>query len=129
VHDFLTVGAPAPLQEAGATALNLPVSYYENLANGYQARRDRLLPVLQETGFTCFRPRGAYYVMTDISAFGFVNDLEFAKYLVKEIGVAAVPGSSFYRDPKDGAAQVRFAFCKQDATLDEASKRLRQLKR
>jgi aminotransferase len=129
VHDFLTVGAPAPLQEAGATALNLPVSYYENLANGYQARRDRLLPVLQETGFTCFRPRGAYYVMTDIRAFGFVNDLEFAKYLVKEIGVAAVPGSSFYRDPKDGAAQVRFAFCKQDATLDEASKRLRQLKR
>jgi aspartate/methionine/tyrosine aminotransferase len=129
VHDFLTVGAPAPLQEAGATALNLPVSYYENLANGYQARRDRLLPVLQETGFTCFRPRGAYYVMTNISAFGFVNDLEFAKYLVKEIGVAAVPGSSFYRDPKDGAAQVRFAFCKQDATLDEASKRLSQLKR
>jgi aspartate/methionine/tyrosine aminotransferase len=129
VHDFLTVGAPAPLQEAGATALNLPAIYYQNLADGYQARRDRLTPVLEETGFKCFRPRGAYYVMTDISAFGFANDLEFSKYLVKEIGVAAVPGSSFYRDPKDGATQVRFAFCKMDATLDEASKRLRQLKK
>ena len=129
VHDFLTVGAPAPLQEAGATALNLPATYYQNLANGYQARRDRLTPVLEETGFKCFRPRGAYYVMTDISAFGFANDLEFSKYLVQEIGVAAVPGSSFYRDPKDGATQVRFAFCKKDATLDEASMRLRQLKK
>ncbi len=129
VHDFLTVGAPAPLQEAGAAALSLPTSYYENLANGYRARRDRLIPALQRAGFKCFRPRGAYYVMTDISAFGFANDLEFAKYLVKEIGVAAVPGSSFYRDPKDGAQQVRFAFCKKDATLDEAAKRLRKLKK
>jgi aspartate/methionine/tyrosine aminotransferase len=128
VHDFLTVGAPAPLQEAGATALGLPASYYESLANGYRARRDRLVPALAEAGFRCFRPRGAYYVMTDISAFGFANDLEFTKHLVKEIGVAAVPGSSFYRDPKDGAQQVRFAFCKKDATLDEAAKRLRKLK-
>jgi aminotransferase len=136
VHDFLTVGAPAPLQEAGAAALSLPASYYENLANGYRARRDRLIPALEEAGFKCFRPRGAYYVMTDISAFGFANDLEFSKYLVKEIGVAAVPGSSFYRDPKDGfyrdpkdgAQQVRFAFCKKDATLDEAAKRLTKLR-
>jgi aminotransferase len=107
VHDFLTVGAPAPLQEAGAAALSLPASYYENLANGYRGRRDRLMPALEEAGFKCFRPRGAYYVMTDISAFGFASDLEFSNYLVKEIGVAAVPGSSFYRDPKDGAKQVR----------------------
>jgi aspartate/methionine/tyrosine aminotransferase len=128
VHDFLTVGAPAPLQEAGAAALSLPASYYENLANGYRARRDRLIPALEEAGFKCFRPRGAYYVMTDISTFGYANDLEFAKYLVKEIGVAAVPGSSFYRDPKDGAQQVRFAFCKKDATLDEAAKRLTKLR-
>jgi aspartate/methionine/tyrosine aminotransferase len=129
VHDFLTVGAPAPLQEAGAAALSLPASYYESLANGYRARRDRLMPALAEAGFRCFRPRGAYYVMTDISAFGFANDLEFTKYLVKEIGVAAVPGSSFYRDPKNGAQQVRFAFCKKDATLDEAAKSLMKLKR
>jgi aspartate/methionine/tyrosine aminotransferase len=129
VHDFLTVGAPAPLQEAGAAALSLPASYYQSLANGYRARRDRLMPALTEAGFCCFRPRGAYYVMTDISAFGFANDLEFTKHLVKDIGVAAVPGSSFYRDPKDGAQQVRFAFCKKDGTLDEAAKRLLKLKK
>jgi aspartate/methionine/tyrosine aminotransferase len=127
VHDFLTVGAPAPLQEAGAAALSLPASYYQSLADGYGARRDRLLAGLAKAGFRCFRPRGAYYVMTDISGFGFGNDVAFTNYLVKEIGVAAVPGSSFYRDPKDGAQQVRFAFCKQDATLDEAAKRLLQL--
>ncbi len=129
VHDFLTVGAPAPLQEAGAAALGLPRAYYENLANGYKARRDRLMPALTEAGFRCFRPRGAYYVMTDISAFGFADDVTFTKYLVKEIGVAAVPGSSFYNDPRDGAKQVRFAFCKRDATLDEAGKRLKKLQK
>jgi aspartate/methionine/tyrosine aminotransferase len=128
VHDFLTVGAPAPLQEAGAAALGLPRAYYENLANGYCARRDRLIPALEEAGFRCFRPRGAYYVMTDISAFGFDDDVAFTKYLVKEIGVAAVPGSSFYNDPQDGAKQVRFAFCKKDATLDEAGQRLGKLR-
>jgi aspartate/methionine/tyrosine aminotransferase len=128
VHDFMTVGAPAPLQEAGATALGLPPSYYQNLAEGYRKRRDRLIPVLSEAGFRCFRPRGAYYVMTDISAFGFADDVEFTKYLVKEIGVAAVPGSSFYNNPRDGARQVRFAFCKRDETLDEAARRLGRLR-
>ena len=127
VHDFLTVGAPAPLQEAGASALSLPPSYYDALAEGYRKRRDKLVPVLTEAGFRCFRPRGAYYVMTDISAFGHQDDLAFTKYLVKEIGVAAVPGSSFYRDPRDGARQVRFAFCKKDETLEEAARRLRKL--
>jgi aspartate/methionine/tyrosine aminotransferase len=128
VHDFLTVGAPAPLQEAGAAALGLPRAYYENLATGYNARRDRLIPALAEAGFRYFRPRGAYYVMTDITVFGFADDVAFTKYLVKEIGVAAVPGSSFYNDPRDGAKQVRFAFCKRDATLDEAGRRLRKLR-
>jgi aspartate/methionine/tyrosine aminotransferase len=128
VHDFLTVGAPAPLQEAGAAALGLPRAYYENLATGYKARRDRLIPALAEAGFRCFRPHGAYYVMTDITVFGFADDVAFTKYLVKEIGVAAVPGSSFYNDPRDGAKQVRFAFCKRDATLDEAGRRLRKLR-
>jgi len=128
VHDFLTVGAPAPLQEAGAAALGLPQSYYQNLAAGYGARRDRLIPALEHAGFRCFRPRGAYYVMTDISAFAFSDDLAFTKYLVKEIGVAAVPGSSFYSDPREGAKQVRFAFCKRTETLDAAAKKLLQLK-
>ena len=128
VHDFLTVGAPAPLQDAGAVALGLPASYYEGLAEGYRARRDRLMPALVEAGFRCFRPRGAYYVMTDISGFGFADDLAFARHLVKEVGVAAVPGSSFYRDSRDGAQQVRFAFCKRNETLDAAAERLRKLR-
>jgi len=128
VHDFLTVGAPAPLQEAGAAALSLPESYYQSLAEGYRKRRDRLIPALEEAGFRCFKPRGAYYVMTDISAFGFPDDVAFTKYLVSEIGVAAVPGSSFYRNPRDGAQQVRFAFCKRDETLDEAARRLEKVK-
>jgi aspartate/methionine/tyrosine aminotransferase len=127
-HDFLTVGAPAPLQEAGAAALSLAPSYYESLATSYCARRDRLMPALAEAGFHCYRPRGAYYVMTDISAFGFADDVTFTKYLVKEIGVAAVPGSSFYNHPRDGAQQVRFAFCKRADTLDEAGKRLQGLR-
>ena len=128
VHDFLTVGAPAPLQEAGAAALSLPAEYYAKLAEGYRTRRDHLIPALEEAGFKCFRPSGAYYVMTDISKFGFEDDVSFTKYLVKEIGVAAVPGSSFYRDAKDGARQVRFAFCKKLETLDAAAERLGKLR-
>jgi aspartate/methionine/tyrosine aminotransferase len=127
VHDFLTVGAPAPLQEAGATALSLPPEYYAKLAEGYRRRRDHLIPALTKAGFKCFRPRGAYYVMTDISAFGYADDVSFAKYLVQEIGVATVPGSSFYRDPRDGAKQVRFAFCKKPETLDAAARKLEKL--
>ncbi len=129
VHDFLTVGAPAPLQEAGASALSMPESYYGQLAEGYRKRRDRLVPALEQAGFRCFLPRGAYYVMTDIRAFGFPDDLAFTKHLVRDIGIAAVPGSSFYRDPRDGAQQVRFAFCKRAETLDEAAKRLSKLRR
>ena len=129
VHDFLTVGAPAPLQEAGAAALSLPPSYYLELAERYRTRRDHLIPALEKAGFRCYCPRGAYYVMTDISAFGFRNDVEFAAYLVKEIGIACVPGSSFYKHPKDGSQQVRFAFCKKPETLDEAARRLQKLMR
>jgi len=129
VHDFLTVGAPAPLQQAGATALNLPDSYYQGLGAAYRARRDRLLPALREAGFKTFVPRGAYYIMTDIDEFGFADDVSFAQHLVKEIGVASVPGSSFYSRPELGAHQVRFAFCKTDATLDEAAHRLLRLKK
>jgi len=130
VHDFLTVGAAAPLQEAGAVALALPESYYREVAEAYRARRDCLLVSLRQAGFGVFVPRGAYYIMTDISAFlprGGHDDVSFTGYLVREIGVAPVPGSSFYSEPRDGARQVRFAFCKQLSTLEEAGRRLARL--
>jgi aspartate/methionine/tyrosine aminotransferase len=128
VHDFLTVGAAAPLQRAGAYALRLPPSYYEHLQRDYERRRDMLVPILEEAGFKVFRPDGAYYVMTDISAFGFRDDVEFTRHLVREIGVACVPGSSFYSRPELGSQQVRFCFCKKDSTLDAAAERLRKLR-
>jgi len=128
VHDFLTVGAAAPLQEAGAVALRFPDSYYTQLAADYLVRRDRLLGILQNAGFRCFRPRGAYYIMTDISGFGFSDDVAFARHLVTEIGVAAVPGSSFYNHPTDGKQQLRFTFCKTEKTLNAAEERLAKLK-
>jgi aminotransferase len=127
VHDFLTVGAAAPLQAAGAYALRLPREYYEHLQSDYVARRDKLLPVLEDAGFRVFSPDGAYYIMTDISAFGFADDVEFTRHLVRDIGVACVPGSSFYSRPELGARQVRFCFCKRDETLDAAAERLRGL--
>ena len=127
VHDFLTVGAAAPLQEAAAEALGLPDSYYETLARDYQNRRDTLLPSLRAAGFRCFVPRGAYYIMTDISAFGFPDDVAFARHLVESIGVAAVPGSSFYQRSEGGRQKLRFAFCKKIETLDAAAKRLMRL--
>jgi aminotransferase len=128
VHDFLTVGAAAPLQAAGAMALKLPLEYYEHLQNDYAARRALLLPILEEAGFKVFRPDGAYYVMTDISEFGFANDVEFTRHLIQKIGVACVPGSSFYSDPARGAQQVRFCFCKKDETLALAAERLQKLR-
>jgi aminotransferase len=127
VHDFLTVGAAAPLQEAGAAALALPDAYYAELAAGYQRRRDMLLALLEPRGFVCFKPRGAYYVMTDIDRFGCADDVEFSRYLVTEVGVAVVPGSSFYHDPALGRTKVRFTFCKRDETLQEAGRRLQAL--
>jgi aminotransferase len=128
VHDFLTVGAPAPLQEAGALALSLPPAYYRDLAEAYAGRRERLLKMLEAAGFVVYRPKGAYYVMTEIDAFGWDDDTAFARHLVQDVGIAVVPGSSFYRDPADGRKQVRFAFCKKEATLAEAERRLAHLK-
>ena len=127
VHDFLTVGAAAPLQEAGALALRLPQSYYEKLAADYSARRARMLAILERAGFGVFKPRGAYYIMTDISRFGYPDDVSFSTFLVEKIGVAVVPGSSFYNDPRDGARQVRFTFCKTEKTLAAAEERLGRL--
>jgi aminotransferase len=128
VHDFLTVGAAAPLQAASAVALGLPGDYYRDLASGYRARRDRLMAILTDSGFLCYEPRGAYYIMTDIADFGFPDDIAFARHLVTEIGVAAVPGSSFYRDPASGRTKLRFTFCKKDETIDRAEARLSRLK-
>jgi len=127
VHDFLTVGAAAPLQEAGVAALGVPDSYYEGLAAAYTRRRDMLLDILERRSFTCYKPSGAYYIMTDIGGFGFRDDVEFARYLVKDVGVAAVPGSSFYRSPAAGRTKLRFCFCKKDETLAEADRRLSKL--
>ncbi len=128
VHDFLTVGAAAPLQQAGAIALQSPQSYYDKLASDYSVRRERLLKILTAAGFTVFKPRGAYYIMTDISRFDYSDDVAFAKFLVEKIGVAVVPGSSFYNDARDGASQVRFTFCKKESTLAAAEERLSKLR-
>jgi aminotransferase len=102
VHDFLTVGAAAPLQEAGALALELPASYYTSLAESYARRRDRLVPILERAGFRVYRPSGAYYAMTEIGGLGWDDDVAFARHLVEKVGVAVVPGSSFYNDPREG---------------------------
>jgi aminotransferase len=115
------------LQEAGVTALGFPPDYYEQLQSDYLRRRDFLLDALEEAGFRCFKPDGAYYIMTDISGFGFNDDTQFAQHLVREIGVAVVPGSSFYRHPELGRQQVRFCFCKRDETLRAAADRLARL--
>jgi aminotransferase len=116
------------LQEAAASGLSLPQTYYHDLAQGYRRRRDRLHGALSAAGFKAYVPKGAYYMMTEIGKFGFPDDLAFTRYLVKEVGIAAVPGSSFYSDPAQGARQVRFAFCKKDATLEEAAQRLQRIK-
>jgi aspartate/methionine/tyrosine aminotransferase len=121
------VGAAAPLQEAGIVALGVPDTYYEQLASAYCRRRNQLLAILERHHFTCYTPYGAYYIMTDIGSFGFADDVEFARHLVKDIGVAAVPGSSFYSRPSENRTKLRFCFCKRDETLAEADRRLARL--
>jgi aminotransferase len=130
MHDYVSIGAAAPLQEAGAAAYRLPRPYYDELAAGYQARRDKLCSALVEIGFDLDPPGGAYYVMADFSAFigDQPDDFAFARRLVQEIGVATVPGSSFFRDKELGRRYVRFCFCKRDETLDAAIERLRSLR-
>lgn len=128
VHDFLTVGAPHPLQDAAAAALAFPDSFFQELRNAYQRRRDRLYRGLVEAGFAPVLPKGAYYIMAGIDRFGFPDDVAFSRHLVEEIGVAVVPGSSFFSDPKAGARLVRFCFPKQDATIDACLERLHRLR-
>jgi aspartate/methionine/tyrosine aminotransferase len=131
VHDFLTVGAPAPLQQAGAVAMALPDDYYAALSGEYQGRRDRMLAALRPAGFHCITPRGAYYVMADISgvnlAKDLLNDHDIVRHLIEKIGVAAVPGSSFFSHPADGKTLIRFCFCKKYETLKETERRLSRL--
>jgi aminotransferase len=127
MHDFLTVAAPTPFHDAGVAAMSLPDSFYTGLAADYEKKRGLMLDILGRHGFTAYQPGGAYYVMADVSRFGFTSDSEFAQYLVKEIGVATVPGSSFYIDPASAPQSVRFCFSKRDETLFEADKRLARL--
>jgi len=128
VHDFLTVGAPAPLQRAGVAAMQLPTQYYTDLAALYQQKRDIILQTLDQLGIPYFVPKGAYYVFADISHFGYASDVEFTYHLIQTIGVAVVPGSSFFADPADGRRFVRFCFSKKPETLELARSRLKQLK-
>jgi aminotransferase len=125
VHDFLTVGAPAPLQEGLATAMaQLGRSYYADLAAGYRARRDVLHRALVAAGFRCKPPEGAYYILADFTTLSDQSDTDFAHTLVLDRGVAAVPGSSFFSRPELGRGLVRFAFCKTTDILEEAALRL-----
>jgi aminotransferase len=128
IHDFVSIGAAAPLQEAGAVAYRLPRDYYARLAAEYQARRDRLCRVLWDVGFQFDPPEGAYYIMAGIDAFGVDDDVAFARHLVRDVGVATVPGSSFFQDKALGRPYVRFCFCKRSETLDAAAERLRTLR-
>jgi aminotransferase len=127
VHDFLTVGAAAPLQQAGVVAMSLGPEYYAGLAQEYARRRDHLMGSLEGAGFKCLGPRGAYYVMTDISNFGFSDDVKFVRHLIEHAGVAAVPGSSFYAHSLRGIQQIRFCFCKKYETLELARHQLLKL--
>ena len=131
-HDFVTVGAPHPLQEAAITALQLPGDYYVRLREAYQARRDLLWGYVERAGFVAWKPKGAYYILTDVTRFmkatGIQDDYAFAMYLIKEVGVATVPGSSFYAHTELGRTKIRFCFPKTDDMLREAGERLQKLR-
>lgn len=128
IHDFATVGAPHPFQEAGAKALAFEDDYFNQLGPFYQQRRDLLLDILRECGFKPVCPKGAYYIMADISQFGIKDDVEFSLWMAKEIGVSVVPGSSFFINNDDGKNWVRFCFSKTFETLKAAHEKLKRLK-
>ncbi|MGH7618766.1 MAG: pyridoxal phosphate-dependent aminotransferase [Gemmatimonadaceae bacterium] len=128
VHDFLTVGAPAPLQTAAAVGFAFDAQYYNTFTNEYRARREFLCSVLKEVGFEFSVPEGAYYIFADFSKLSDLDDVTFAKWMTQEIGVATVPGSSFYSNKEDGRSFIRFAFCKKQETLEHAAQRLSTLR-
>jgi aminotransferase len=127
VHDFLTVGAPAPLQAAGAVGMAFDADYYNHIALDYRARRDTMVAALNEGGFNFWAPEGAYYILADFSELSDLRGLSFALWLAKEVGVATVPGTSFYHEPGVGDTVTRFAFCKKPETLERAAERLATL--
>ena len=130
VHDFLTVGAPAPLMEGLAVAMEvLGRDYYENLAGEYRARREIMMGALVKAGFKCVAPDGAYYILADFSGISDLPAPEFARWLTIEGGIATVPGTSFWSNPKDGTRYTRFAFCKTHDLLEAAVQRLETLPR
>ena len=124
VHDFLTVGAPAPLQAAGAVGMHFDADYYNHMAMDYRSRRSLLCDALADSGFTFTQPEGAYYILADFSGLSDMDDVTFAKWMIEEVGVATVPGSSFYSNKEMGRNLVRFAFCKKYETLKRAAERL-----
>jgi aspartate/methionine/tyrosine aminotransferase len=127
VHDFLTVGAPAPLQEAGAVGMRFGREYYQALEREYRERRDVIMPALREAGFDCATPEGSYYVLADFSKLSDLGDVAFAMWLAEEGGLATVPGSTFYHDPEIAKKYTRFAFCKKVETLERAAEKLAAL--
>ncbi|HMF76733.1 MAG TPA: aminotransferase class I/II-fold pyridoxal phosphate-dependent enzyme [Bryobacteraceae bacterium] len=127
VHDFLTVGAATPLQHAGIAALAMPDAYFAALAQNYETKRDMLIRILEKVGFHCYTPNGAYYVMCDASDLGFKDDITLCRHLIEEIGIAAVPGSSFFSEPGAGSNLVRFCFAKKSETLEAAAEKLQRL--
>ncbi len=129
VHDFLTVCAPTPLQEACTDALRLPGSYYQSLRDEYYESRNLLLDSLEDSGFHCYKPEGAYYVWTDIKGTGFKDDRKLAEYLIKHVGVGGVPGSSFFHRSRDGRLKFRFSFSKKPQTIQRAIRRLRRFQK
>lgn len=128
VHDFLTVGAAAPLQRAGVTAMQFPRSYYTELAAMYHQKRTLLTQTLDQVGIRYFMPKGAYYILADISNFGYANDIDFTYHLIRDIGVVVVPASSFFSQPEMGASLIRFCFSKTPETLSAARERLLKLR-
>ena len=128
-HQFLTFATATPLQYGAIAALRAPDSYYEEFLRDYRVKRDMLVEGLAQVGFTVYPPEGTYFIIADHTPFGFADDWAFCRYLIEEIGVAAIPCSAFYHEPKDGHSLVRFAFCKTEETLREGIKRMAKLKR
>ena len=124
LHDRRSAGAAAGCRRYRAAAAG---SYYADLAEHYQQRRDRMMKMLDGAGLNPMLPKGAYYIMCDIGSWGYANDVEFARFMVKDIGVATVPGSSFFSDPAAGKDIIRFTFCKKEETLRAAEERLKQV--